>query len=87
MVALLQTQELIETPKISYNFERIYKLKKMEYGLAPDASLFKLPDGGLKEVKSLARWDAPRIKKLLVGKPARIWKWRIYTATRFHWPV
>jgi len=70
MVILLKTEELIQAPSYNYNFERIYTLKRMGYGSAPDESIFKLPDVGLKEVKSLTRWDAPRIKKLLVGKPA-----------------
>jgi thiol-disulfide isomerase/thioredoxin len=70
MVVMLETEEVIETPNISYNFVRTYTLKKMGYGSGLDASLFKLPDGNLREVRSLTPWDAPRIKKLLVGKPA-----------------
>jgi thiol-disulfide isomerase/thioredoxin len=63
------TQEVIETSRINYEVDLTYSLKRMNYGTAPDESLFKLPEG-LHEVKEFARWNAARIKKQLVGKPA-----------------
>lgn len=48
----------------------MYSLKRTSYGATPDAGLFKLPEGGLHEVKKLTPWNAARIKKQLVGNPA-----------------
>jgi cytochrome c-type biogenesis protein len=44
-------------------------MKRMKYGVAPDAALFALSKD-LREVKELSRWNAERIKKQLAGKPA-----------------
>lgn len=70
VVIALQTQEIIRAPRYNSNFFRSYTLTRLKYGDSPDETLFKFSDSGLKEVKALSRWDAPRIKKLLVGKQA-----------------
>jgi thiol-disulfide isomerase/thioredoxin len=47
-----------------------YSLTKTTYGAVPDATLFKLPESGVHEVKELTRWNVARIKKQLIGKVA-----------------
>jgi len=42
----------------------------MSYGAIGDASLFRLPTAGIKEVKELSFWNAARIKKQLAGNQA-----------------
>jgi thiol-disulfide isomerase/thioredoxin len=64
------TQEAIDNERTSYVLDLTYLLKRMSYEAAPDAGLFMLPESGLHEVKELSRWNAARIKKQLVGKPA-----------------
>jgi thiol-disulfide isomerase/thioredoxin len=65
-----KTSELIDNQRASYRTEVTYSLKNMNYGIPADPSLFKLPVGELHEVKELTRWNAARIKKELVGRPA-----------------
>ena len=64
------TQEVIENRIGAYQLNLTYSLKRMNYGAVLDAGLFKLPESGVHEVKELTRWNAARIKKQLVGKPA-----------------
>jgi thiol-disulfide isomerase/thioredoxin len=66
----LNTQELIDSPQGGYKVTLQYSLSRVSYGAAPDAALFKLPESGVHEVKELTRWNAARIKKQLIGKPA-----------------
>jgi thiol-disulfide isomerase/thioredoxin len=61
--------EMIEGPSSSYRVDLTYVAKRMSYGAAADPALFTLPDG-LNEVRELTPWNAARIKKQLVGKPA-----------------
>jgi thiol-disulfide isomerase/thioredoxin len=70
LVVQSNTREVIENERGGYIWEMSYTLKRMSYGAAPDAGLFKLPESGLHEVKKLAPWNASRIKKELVGKQA-----------------
>jgi thiol-disulfide isomerase/thioredoxin len=63
------TQELVEWPRGSSQWDLTYTIKDISYGAAPDATLFKLPDN-LQEVKELTPWNETRIKKQLAGKPA-----------------
>jgi thiol-disulfide isomerase/thioredoxin len=70
MLVQLNTRALIENSRSDYQLTVMYSLTRMSYGSALDASLFKLPESGVHEVKELARWNAARIKKQLVGKPA-----------------
>jgi thiol-disulfide isomerase/thioredoxin len=63
-------QELIDNQRGRYEVTVTYSLKRMNYSTAPDLTLFKLPETGVHEVKELSRWNAARIKKQLVGKPA-----------------
>jgi thiol-disulfide isomerase/thioredoxin len=62
--------QLIEGPRSSYQSDVAYTLERMTYGVAGEASLFRPPDGDMKEVKELSAWNAARIKKKLVGNPA-----------------
>lgn len=70
MLVQSSTQEVIEGPRSSYGFTVAYALTRMNYGAAPDATLFHLPESGMHEVKELTRWNVARIKKQLIGKPA-----------------
>jgi thiol-disulfide isomerase/thioredoxin len=70
MVVQSNMAALIENDRGGYRRNMIYSLAKMGYGAAPDAAMFRLPETGLHEVKELSRWDAARIKKQLLGKPA-----------------
>ena len=65
-----QTQEAIDDGRTGYVRIRTYSLTRMNYGVAPDAALFKLPENGLHEVKRLTPWSLARVKKELIGKPA-----------------
>ena len=55
---------------LSYTSETTYAVNRVSYGRPTDLSLFKLPSEDLREVRELSRWDAPKIKKQLAGKPA-----------------
>ncbi len=63
-------QALIDNGRGGYQYNLTYSLTKMSYGARPDATLFQLPESGVHEVKELTRWNAARIKKQLIGKPA-----------------
>jgi thiol-disulfide isomerase/thioredoxin len=70
MLVQSNTRALIENSRSAYQLTVTYSLTRMSYGSALDATLFKLPESGVHEVKELTRWNASRIKKQLVGKPA-----------------
>lgn len=60
---------LVEGAFGSSQWNLTYTIKQMSYGAAPDAALFKMPEG-LQEVKELTPWEDARVKKQLAGKPA-----------------
>jgi thiol-disulfide isomerase/thioredoxin len=62
--------EVLANPQRRYQRDTVYTLKRLGYGAVVDEKLFELPPGGLREVKQLSRWDAPKIRKQLAGKPA-----------------
>lgn len=62
--------QIIEGPSGRYQSDMICVLRRSTFGQAPNANLFRLPERPMKEVKELAQWDAPRIRKQLAGKPA-----------------
>jgi thiol-disulfide isomerase/thioredoxin len=62
--------ELIARTRDQYQADTNYVLKKVGYGQAADASLFLPPSGDIKEVKTLSRWNAEKIRKQLGGKEA-----------------
>jgi len=64
-----RTVQLIENKRGSYQSDITYVLKRMSYGSAVDASLFNVPSG-MREVNRLSPWNAAKVKKELVGKPA-----------------
>jgi len=64
------TQEIIENGRSSSRSHVTFVLKKISYGTAIDESFFKLQESGLREVKEFTHWNAGRITKELVGKPA-----------------
>jgi thiol-disulfide isomerase/thioredoxin len=70
MVVQSTTQELIDNQRGGYQMNLTYSLKRMSYGAAADPALFRLPDSGWHEVKEFSKWNAARIKKQLIGKPA-----------------
>lgn len=65
-----RTVEAIDNGRSAYQADVTRILKRISYGAAPDASLFKLPSSDLREVKELSRWDAAKMKKELAGKAA-----------------
>lgn len=65
-----RTVETIDNQRGPYQSDVTYSLKRMTYGTAPETTTFQLPSSDMKEVKELSRWDAAKIKKQLVGKPA-----------------
>jgi|SRR5271157_423122 len=52
-----------------YRASANYVLKRVSFPAPASAALFRLPSGGMREVKELS-WDAKRIAKQMVGKPA-----------------
>jgi thiol-disulfide isomerase/thioredoxin len=70
MIVESSIQEVIDNPRGGYESDLTYSLKRMSYGTAPDAGLFKLPESDIHEVKEFTKWNAARIKKQLAGKPA-----------------
>ncbi len=70
MVLSLHTVQVIEPPSgRQYQSDTTYLWKRMSHNTPMDAALFK-PSEGMTEVKELAKWNAARIKKQLVGTPA-----------------
>jgi thiol-disulfide isomerase/thioredoxin len=67
LLMALHSIQVIRGPKGGYQLDLAYMLKRMSYGTAVDASLFKLPSHDLREVKELSSSNAATIKK---GKPA-----------------
>jgi thiol-disulfide isomerase/thioredoxin len=70
LLIALRTVEVIENQRGSYQSDVTYALKRMTYGAAPDASVFQLPSSDMTEVKELSKWNAAKIRKEMVGKPA-----------------
>ena len=64
----LRTTEAIEA-RAPYLRDVSFGVTRVSYGAKPDPEVFKLPSD-VHEVKELSRWDAPRIKKRLMGKTA-----------------
>jgi len=54
----------------AYKVTRKYSLTRMTYNAALNSALFKPPDIGVHEVKEFTKWNAARIRKELIGKPA-----------------
>jgi thiol-disulfide isomerase/thioredoxin len=65
-----RTVETVDNQRGPYQSDVTYSLKQMTYGTAPDTTAFQLQSSDMKEVKELSRWDAAKIKKRLVGRPA-----------------
>jgi thiol-disulfide isomerase/thioredoxin len=70
LIVSLRTDQMLQTSRTAYEVDTSYVLKRMNYGTVLDASLFNLPSKDMREVKELSRWDAPKIRKQLAGKPA-----------------
>jgi thiol-disulfide isomerase/thioredoxin len=70
LLILSQTAQGIDNGKTSYESDTNRLLKRMAFGTPADEGLFKLASADLREVKELSRWDAAKMKKELVGKPA-----------------
>jgi thiol-disulfide isomerase/thioredoxin len=68
-VSMLVVQTIEPASGSAYQSEATWTLKRMSYGAPPDPALFRLAEG-MTEVKELARWDAPKIRRQLAGKPA-----------------
>jgi thiol-disulfide isomerase/thioredoxin len=59
----------VQRERSPYTSQTTYTLKGSRYGREPDVNLFKLAEG-MHEVKELSKWNAAKIRKQLVGKPA-----------------
>ena len=70
MLIQSKRQAVIDNGRGGYQYNLTYSLTTMSYGARPDATLLKLPESGVHEVKELTRWNVARIKKQLIGKPA-----------------
>ena len=70
LIVAANSSQIIENPNSRYRSDTVYVLQKTTFAQAPEAIRFALPERGMKEVRELARWDAPRIRKMLAGKPA-----------------
>jgi len=60
----------IDNQRGGYQTEVVYAAKRLSSSGPADASLFQPPSSGMKEVKELSRWNAAKMKKQLIGKPA-----------------
>jgi thiol-disulfide isomerase/thioredoxin len=60
----------IDNQRGGYQTEVVYAAKRLSVGGPADASVFQPPIADMKEVKELSRWNAARMKKQLIGKPA-----------------
>ena len=70
LLLTMRISESIQTKNNSFVSDTIYIVQKMSYGLAGDASLFRLPEPRPREVKELSDWNAAKIKKQLIGRAA-----------------
>lgn len=71
-----RTVQAIENLGHNYQVQLTYAWKRMSWGAPADASLFKLPDGDMRQVRKLSEWRAAEIKKRLAGKPAPELNWK-----------
>ncbi|MDP8990164.1 MAG: TlpA family protein disulfide reductase [Acidobacteriota bacterium] len=60
----------IDNQRGGYQTDVLYVAKRLSSSGAADVSLFQQPPADMKEVKELSRWNAARMKKQLIGKPA-----------------
>jgi len=70
LIMSARMMQIIHSRRSSYKADTLYALKRLTCDAAVDASLFKLPSEGLREVRQLSSWNASKIRKLLAGKPA-----------------
>jgi thiol-disulfide isomerase/thioredoxin len=70
LILSTRTVQAIENQQSVYQEDAFYAATRMVYGDSVDASLFRLPQGEMSEVKELSRWNAARIKKQLAGNVA-----------------
>jgi thiol-disulfide isomerase/thioredoxin len=69
LLVFRRTIQEFEGASGKYQSDAVYTLRRFSVGVDPDPGLFALA-ANMREVKELKRWDASRIKKDLVGKPA-----------------
>lgn len=70
LVLAARTIQAIDDGRGGYQAEIIFTGRKIGYGEAASESVFKLPEQATREVKELSNYNASRIRKQLVGKPA-----------------
>lgn len=70
LILSLGIVEAIQGPRSAYESDVSYRVTRLSYGAPPEASLFKLPSEGMREVKEFSRWNATKIKKQLTGTVA-----------------
>ena len=70
MLVTAQVLELIDDGQGGYTSDLRLTLKRWSQGAPMDPSLFTAAVSGLREVKDLSPWNAARIEKRLIGKPA-----------------
>ena len=64
-----QLKQLVQNHYGSYVRHTTYLLKRFTVDRPADPNLYKIPSG-VRQVKELALWNASRMRKQLVGKPA-----------------
>ncbi len=70
LILSMSTARLLENRSRRWQTDIIYTAKGMTFDAPLTASLFTLPGDDMREVKLLSSWNAARIRKDLVGKPA-----------------
>jgi len=65
-----ETKEVLENSRGGAQYGVTYTMRRTGLLSEIDSNLFELPTVGMREVKSLSTWDAPRINKQLAGKDA-----------------
>lgn len=70
IVVSSRSRRQIENQRGGYDADTMYLTKRLSYGQPANAQLFQLPSEGMREVKELSPWNASKMRKQLVGKPA-----------------
>ena len=69
LILSMRVVESVQNGRNWYQSDLTYVSTRLTYPTAGDSALFKLPSDA-REVKELSKWNAPKIRKQLAGKPA-----------------
>lgn len=70
LLIALRKIELVENDGRKRQIESAFTIRRFSVGGAPNDARFVPPAPPAREVKELSRWDAAKIRRVLVGKPA-----------------